>query len=257
MDPAEAGPRPPSVAKATGTRARHHGQIPAEGSLQRDPSGPRAVLWDLDGTLVDSAEQHWESWREVLAAGGVSVTHEQFRAAFGRRNDEYLPDWLGPGATREDVRRIGEAKEARFRELVEATRLTPLPGGAEWVRRLAQDGWRQAVASSAPRLNVEVVVRALGLLDYFGALLAAEDVTHGKPAPDVFLAAAGRLGVPPARCVVVEDAAAGIEAARRAGMRSVGIGAPGFAPADVVLRSLDLLPLDAFERLIESRRGSP
>jgi beta-phosphoglucomutase len=140
---------------------------------------------------------------------------------------------------------------------VAARGLTPLPGAAEWVHRLERDGWRQAVASSAPRLNVEVVVRALGLVGQFGALVAAEDVVHGKPAPDVFLAAADRLAVPPARCVVVEDAPAGIEAARRAGMRSIGVGAAGFAPADVVVGSLDLLPGDAFDRLIERRGGSP
>jgi beta-phosphoglucomutase len=132
--------------------------------------------------------------------------------------------------------------------------LTPLPGAGQWVQRLTD--WRQAVASSAPRLNVEVVVRALGLADRFGALVAAEDVEHGKPAPDVFLAAAARLDVTPARCVVVEDAAAGVEAARRAGMRSIGLGPPDFAPADVVIQSLEELPPDAFARLVGDAEGT-
>jgi beta-phosphoglucomutase len=216
----------------------------------------RAVLWDLDGTLVDSAEQHWQAWLQVLATEGLAITYEQFRAAFGRRNDEYLPDWLGTGASHDDVRRIGDAKEGRFRDIVAAGGLTPLPGAAEWVRRLARAGWRQAVASSAPRRNVEVVVAALGIAEHFGALVAAEDVTHGKPAPDVFLAAAGRLGVPPARCVVVEDAPAGIEAARRAGMASIGVGPAGFAPADVVVASLEELSAQAFDRLMGGDRAA-
>lgn len=210
----------------------------------------RAVLWDLDGTLVDSAEQHWQSWRETLEANGLTVTHAQFRATFGQRNDAILRQWLGDAVPSERRRDLGHRKEVRYRELVAAGGLIPLPGAAEWVRRLDGAGWRQAVASSAPRLNVEVVVRALGLAPHFAALVAAEDVEHGKPAPDVFLAAATRLDVPPAQCVVVEDAAAGVEAARRAGMRSVGVGGAGFAPADVVVQALDQLPRDVFDRLV-------
>jgi beta-phosphoglucomutase len=232
VDPAEAGPRPPAVAEATGARA---------------------VLWDLDGTLVDSVEEHWQAWRETVEADGLAVTRERFRETFGQRNDAILARWFGDAVAPERRRAIGHAKEARYRELVAAGGLAPLPGAAEWVRRLARAGWRQAVASSAPRLNVDVVVRALGLSEFFGALVAAEDVVHGKPAPDVFLAAAARLEVPAAGCVVVEDAAAGIEAARRAGMRNIGIGSPGFAPADVVVASLDRLPADAFDRLLADR----
>jgi beta-phosphoglucomutase len=213
------------------------------------------VLWDLDGTLVDSADEHWVAWRETVEAAGFTVTREQFRKTFGQRNDAILQQWLGDGVPTALRRDLGDRKEARYRELVAAGGLTPLPGAAEWVRRLGGTGWRQAVASSAPRRNVEVVVRALGLADGFGALVAAEDVAHGKPAPDVFLAAAARLGVPPARCVVVEDAAAGVDAARRAGMRSIGLGAAGFAPADLVVPALDRLRDDAFERLLEVGPG--
>jgi beta-phosphoglucomutase len=209
----------------------------------------RAVLWDLDGTLVDSAEQHWLSWSQTLAAHGLTVTRAQFKETFGQRNDAILARWLGSDFPRERARVIGDAKEARYRELVAEGGLVPLPGAAAWVERLAAEGWRQAVASSAPRLNVEVVVRALGLADHMAALVAAEDVKHGKPAPDVFLTAAQRLGVPPDRCIVVEDAAAGVEAARRAGMRSIGLGRDGFAPADMVVTALDQLPPDAFDRL--------
>lgn len=213
----------------------------------------RAVLWDLDGTLVDSAEQHWQAWHETLGASGFTVTHAQFRATFGQRNDAILQQWLGDAVPADLRRDLGNRKEARYRELVATFGLTSLPGAAEWVHRLRAEGWRQAVASSAPRLNVEVVVRALRLGDCFGALVAAEDVAHGKPAPDVFVTAAARLGVEPARCVVVEDAAPGIEAARRAGMPCVGVGQQGFAPADVVVQSLDQLPESVFAGLLQER----
>ncbi len=206
----------------------------------------------MDGTLVDSRALHWESWREALAADGVAVTEAQFLATFGRRNDAILAGWLGKGATPERIRRIGDAKEAAYRRLVAEQGLSPLPGVAEWVRRLAAAGWRQAVASSAPRLNVEVVLRVIGLEPHFQALVAAEDVRHGKPDPEVFLTAAARLGVAPERCIVVEDIEHGIEAAHRAGMRAVGVG--GVAAGDVVVRSLAELPADAFDRLLELSR---
>jgi len=212
---------------------------------------PGAVLWDLDGTLVDSQELHWQAWRETMAAEGVPITREQFQATFGQRNDSFVPRWLGAGATPERVVRVSEAKEACYRRLVRQVGLNPAPGALAWVRRLHAEGWRQAIASSAPRENVEVMLDALGLRDCFQATVAAEDVSAGKPDPQVFLLAAARLEAPPERCIVVEDAPAGIEAARRAGMRSVFISRGGLtAPADLVVSSLAELPPDAFARLL-------
>jgi beta-phosphoglucomutase len=205
----------------------------------------------MDGTLVDSRAYHWRSWQEALAADGVAVTEARFLATFGRRNDEILRQWLGADATPERIRRVGDAKEAAYRRIVAEEGLSPLAGVAEWVRRLDEAGWRQAVASSAPRLNVEVVLRVIGLGRRFAALVAAEDVRHGKPDPEVFLAAAERLGVPPQRCIVVEDVDHGIEAARRAGMRAIGVG--GVEAGDLVVGSLADLPEDAFERLLVGR----
>jgi beta-phosphoglucomutase len=215
----------------------------------------RAVLWDLDGTIVDSGEFHWLSWRDTLAPEGVPITYQQFLASFGQRNDRILRDWLGADATPERIQRIADAKEAEYRRLAETRGLAPLPGAREWAERLHDDGWKQAIASSAPRLNVEVMLRVLGLERDFDAIVAAEDVTVGKPDPEVFLTAAARLGVPPSSCVVIEDAAAGVEAARRAGMTSVGASRTGLLEADVFVRSLADLPRDAFDNLVRVRRG--
>ncbi len=209
-----------------------------------------AVLWDLDGTLVDSEELHWQAWRETMAAEGVALSWEQFKATFGQRNDSFVPLWLGESATPERVARIGDAKEACYRRLVRERGLKPATGALEWVRRLQREGWRQAIASSAPRENVLVMLDALQLADAFQAIVAAEDVTRGKPDPQVFLLAAERLGVPPSRCVVVEDAPAGIEAAKRAGMRSIFVRGAG-TPADLAVNSLAELPDDVFRRLID------
>jgi HAD superfamily hydrolase (TIGR01509 family) len=210
---------------------------------------PRAVLWDLDGTIADSKEFHWRAWRDALAADGVRITYEQFLKSFGQRNDAILGAWL-PGESAERIRGLGDAKEACFRQLVAAGPLEPLPGVVEWIARLAQAGWRQGIASSAPRANVETMAGALRLDRVMGALVSAEDVKRGKPDPEVFLATAGRLGAEPARSVVVEDAAAGIEAARRGGMRSIGVGGPEVAAADVHVSSLADLAPNAFDGLV-------
>jgi beta-phosphoglucomutase len=210
----------------------------------------RAILWDLDGTLVDSAEFHWLSWRDTLAAEGITLTHQQFLDSFGQKNDRILPGWLGAGATAERIRRVGDGKEAEYRRLAALHGLTPLPGAASWVRRLHAERWQQAIASSAPRENVGVMLKALDLDGMFEAIVSAEDVTRGKPDPQVFLAAAERLGVPPGRCVVVEDAAVGVAAARAAGMKCIGVNRTAVLAADLAVSSLSDLPDDAFGRLL-------
>ncbi|HXA65100.1 MAG TPA: HAD family phosphatase [Bryobacteraceae bacterium] len=209
-----------------------------------------AVLWDMDGTLVDSEEFHWLSWRDTMAAEGLPITRDQFVVTFGQRNDSILPRWLGAHAAPDRIQRVGDVKEALYRKLVRNSGIAPLPGAAEWVRRLYQEKWRQAVASSAPRANVEVVLEVIGLAGCFQAIVSAEDVTAGKPDPQVFLTAASRLAAAPAECVVVEDAVAGVEAARRAGMRSIGVSRNAVLAANVAVRSLADLAPDSFEKLL-------
>jgi len=217
----------------------------------------KSVLWDLDGTLVDSEEYHWLAWRDAMAAEGIALTHEEFLKTFGLRNDAIVPQWI-PNATPERVQQIAVAKEQLYRCLVREGGLEPLPGARHWTERLARDGWRQAIASSAPRENVDVVLAVIGLATCFQAIVSAEDVTLGKPDPQVFLTAAERLGSSPAHSIVVEDAPAGIEAARRAGMASIGVRRTGLPlPADLPVSSLADLPPDAFQRLLNSDFRSP
>jgi beta-phosphoglucomutase family hydrolase len=210
----------------------------------------RAVLWDLDGTLVDSGDYHWRAWRDTMRGEGVELTYRQFLDSFGQKNDRILTTWLGASVTAETIRRVGEAKEALYRELATSAGLAPLPGAAQWVQRLHREGWRQAIASSAPTANVDVMLRVLDLDRYFDAVVSAEDVTTGKPDPQVFLVAATKLDVPPPLCVVVEDAAAGVEAARRAGMKCIGVSRTSVLDADVFVGSLTDLRHDTFARLI-------
>ena len=211
----------------------------------------KAVLWDMDGTLVDSEELHWIAWRNTMANEGVVITRKQFLATFGQRNDSIIPSWLGSAASSERIERIGQAKEELYRELVQRVGIAPEPGVAAWLDRLHKDGWQQAIASAAPRANIDAVLEALSVDHLFQAIVSAEDVQRGKPDPEVYLLAASRLGVPAERCIVVEDAKAGIEGARRASMRSIGISHNGKdLQADLVVEHLDLLEPDAFDRLL-------
>jgi len=215
-------------------------------------SSPRAVLWDMDGTLLDSAEYHWHAWRETMAAEGYELAYAQFVATFGQRNDTILRLWLGADLPATEIDRIAGAKEALYRRFVRERGVKLLPGVERWLTRLQATGWRQAVASAAPRLNVETILAALAIGPYFAAITSAEDVQRGKPDPQVFLLAAERVGAPPARCIVVEDAPAGVEGAHRGGMRAIGVRSSHAAlPADIVVDTLDDLDDDAFERLLE------
>jgi HAD superfamily hydrolase (TIGR01509 family) len=204
----------------------------------------------MDGTLVDSADYHWQAWRETMSSEGSPITYEQFRASFGQRNDSILRQWLGEMATPELIRRIGEAKEALYRKHVRQQGISPLPGALRWLRMLYRKGWGQAIASAAPRANIETILDVLQASQCFQAIVSADDVHRGKPDPEVFLIAATKLGVAPERCIVVEDAEHGIEAAQAAGMKSIGVSQDGkHLPANVLVRSLDLLDENAFDRL--------
>ena len=217
---------------------------------------PRAVLWDVDGTLLDSAEFHYLAWRDILAGERFDLSRDQFAASFGRRNDAVLHGYFGPDFPLSDIERISNAKEARYRDLIQTMGVTPLPGVRHWLEQLHADGWKQAVASSAPSLSLSAMLAALAVTHFFTAVVAAEDVQRGKPDPQVFLLAAERLGVDPARCVVVEDAPAGVEGAHRAGMRAIGVRSTHPAlHADYVVDTLDQLPPYVFDQLLGSNHA--
>lgn len=214
---------------------------------------PFAVLWDMDGVLVDSAPYHYRAWKDTFAEEGVSFDEVAFRRTFGQRNDAIIADVLGSDLPPERVAAIGAAKERRYRALIAQEGLPPLPGALEWLHRLHRQGIPQAVVSSAPRENIEAVLEALGVLGLFQTLVSGEEVGRGKPDPASFLLAAQRLGMPPERCIVVEDAPAGVEAAHRAGMVCLAVATTHprerLVAADMVVGSLAELPEDTFMRL--------
>ncbi len=214
----------------------------------------RAAIWDLDGTMVDSTDDHFHAWRQALGPRGFSLTRERFAAVFGRRPDEIVRALLGEALSRDEVHKLVDDKWQAYRERVGRRGVELLPGVRDWVERLAGAGWGQAVASDGARWNIERVLAATGLARFFEVVVCGQDVPHGKPDPAIFLAAAVQLEAPPWRSVVVEDAPAGIEAARRAGMHVVGVLTSHDAlDADVVVPRLSNLPADTFERLVSDR----
>jgi beta-phosphoglucomutase family hydrolase len=221
---------------------------------KRSPYVPwnKGVIWDMDGVLVDTGEFHFRAWSQALPEFGIPFTRELFRATFGMNNAGILTMLLGRTPVPELLGEISDRKEQLFRQAVRG-RAQLLPGVQAWLERLEAAGVRQAIASSAPPANIDALVDELGLRDYFDAIASGFDLP-GKPDPAVFLKAARLIGVPPERCVVVEDAVAGIGAARRAGMKCVAVTttnpARALKEADVIVERLDALPLDTFERLL-------
>ncbi len=215
---------------------------------------PRGVVWDLDGTLIDSGDAHWAIWHAALQAEGFALSRAQFDAGFGQRNDRFLRGLLGEHLSDADLARISAAKEAAYRALVRAEGVRLLPGAQAWLERLHAQGWRQALGSSAPRQNVDVIVAVLQLDRYLATTVSGDDVQRGKPDPQVFLLAAERIGVRPARCIVVEDAPAGIAAGRNGGMRTIAVRTThADLTGDLVVDTLDQLAAIAFDQLVPIR----
>lgn len=184
---------------------------------------PWAVLWDMDGTLVDTAELHFDAWCRLCDGLARPFTRADFKATFGRRNPEIFQYLFPAGLTEAESARLGEDKETMYRAAAREKGVNLLPGARELMRELARSGARQAIGSSAPRGNLDLILELTGMGPHLGACVGMEDTRRGKPDPEVFLVGAQRLGVDPSRCIVFEDAVAGIEAATAAGMRSIAV----------------------------------
>jgi beta-phosphoglucomutase len=223
---------------------------------------PFGVIFDMDGVLVDSYAAHLRSWRDVAVRHGLQLSDGDFARTFGRTSRDIIRA-LWPGTFDDDeVARFDAAKEARYREILDET-FPEMAGASELIRALHKAGFRLAIGSSGPPQNVSLVQRQLRSGELFDVTVNGTEVTRGKPDPDVFLIAARKLRIDPSRCAVIEDAPAGVEAARRAGMTSIGL--LGTAPrerlaehADLVVGSLRDLSPDLIRAAMARRlKGSP
>jgi beta-phosphoglucomutase len=195
---------------------------------------PVGIIWDVDGTLVDTAEHHFLAWQRFASESGLPFTRADFAATFGWRNPEIVRHLFDADADEAKCADIGLRKEALYRAMVADHGTALLPGVERLLKAFTDRGWPQAVGSSAPRGNLDLLLSVTRTLPYFAAVVSGEDVTRGKPDPQVFLTAARKLGADPARCVVFEDAVVGVQAAKAAGMRCVAVTAVGHHPADTL-----------------------
>jgi beta-phosphoglucomutase len=213
-----------------------------------------AVLWDMDGVLVNTGELHYRSWKHAFAEVGTTFTHEQFTATFGMNNAGILETVYGEDLTPELLDKISTRKEVSFREMVKGN-AELLPGAKMLLDKFTSLCMKQAIASSAPPENIDVLVGELKIGQYFGALVSGANMP-GKPDPSVFLKSASDLRIEPHNCIVIEDAIAGVEGARRAGMKCIAVTttnpAEVLSQADHVVESLRLVDEQMISSLLNA-----
>jgi len=222
--------------------------LPDYSSYRRRPMKPNsdtpAVIFDMDGVLVDSYQAHFESWRQTARDHGLDMTEQQFAGTFGRTTREIITALWGDSVSGNGVGQWDDQKELAYRNILAAD-FPEMHGAHELLGALHEAGFKLAIGSSGPPENVELVLQRLGS-DLFSAAVTAVDVTHGKPHPEVFLKAAAKLQVAPINCAVVEDAPAGVQAARRAEMVAVAL--TGTAPREELAREAHLV-VDSLDEL--------
>jgi beta-phosphoglucomutase family hydrolase len=210
-----------------------------------------AAIFDWDGVIIDSSRQHEASWERLATELNKMLPEGHFKKGFGRKNEFIIPQLLRWTENDDEISRISLRKEALYREIVKEQGLEPLPGVSGWLENLHAAGVPSAVGSSTHRENIETALEILGLRDCFAHIVSAEDVSHGKPHPEVFLKAAEKLAYPPSQCVVFEDAHVGIEAARNAGMKVIAVATTHpleeLSEADLAVQRLDELGIEKID----------
>jgi beta-phosphoglucomutase len=217
----------------------------------------RALIFDMDGTLVDNMRFHTEAWGRMLAENNVEMNaHDFLVKTAGKTNREIMPTVFGD-ISDERIAELGERKETLYRELFLEHRKT-VGGAIEFLEEAQKLGVKMAVATAAPVGNVEFILDGLNLRRFFQAVTTAADIKNGKPDPEIFLKSAEKLDVAPQNCLVFEDAIGGFEAAHRAGMKSVGIATVNSVEEILKLDSvvearpdfINLKPLDLIEKYL-------
>jgi beta-phosphoglucomutase family hydrolase len=213
----------------------------------------KALIWDLDGVIADTAPFHFLAWQRVAQDRGITLTETDFRQTFGKRNPEIIAEKFGPDIPSQDIESLATKKEELFRRIAKQS-IKPFPGVLNLILALRAAAWKMAIASSTPAENIRLIVQSLDIAGLFDTIVADKDVSRGKPEPDGFLLAADRLAVAPANCVVIEDAIAGVQAAKNAGMKCIAVtnthSAERLWEADRVVDSLEAISVETLEALI-------
>lgn len=213
-----------------------------------------AVIWDLDGVIADTAAYHYRAWRDVFKKRGVDYSLAEFMPYFGRRHDAIIKSVLGD-LPRAEFDAINEEKQRNYRRLV-AQDIRALPGAVALIKSLYENSIKQAIASSAVPQNIEIITRGLGISHCFQAIVHGMEVEEGKPSPQTFLLAAKKLKTRPADCAVIEDAIAGVAAAKNAGMKCVAVTSShakeSLKGADIIVATLKEVSIKDLQRLFDN-----
>ena len=218
------------------------------------------VIWDVDGTMVDTAELHFQAWVELARQQDRPFSRQDFVATFGRRNPDIIHLLFGAQLSPSEVAELGDRKEELYRARARMG-VALLPGVHALVEGLHAAGFGQAIGSSAPRANIELILALTQTRRFFSAVVSMEDTDRGKPEPQVFQIAAARLHVEPACCLVFEDAVAGVQAAKAGGMRCIALSLVGHhsrsalqqAGADLAVNDFDRVSVQMVQGLLGNR----
>jgi len=215
----------------------------------------------MDGTLVDTGDLHYRAWIKLTRDLRLPFTRADFEATFGWRNPEIIRKLFGQHYTEAEVAEIGARKEEYYRASAKERGVVLLPGARTLLDGLAAAGFQQAIGSSAPRENVDLILELTQTEHLFQGIVSMEDTQRGKPDPQVFLIAAKKVGVAPVSCVVIEDAVVGVQAAKAGGMKCIAVTFAGHHPAprlqeagaDLIASSLAEVSVGKVLRLLEDQ----
>jgi HAD superfamily hydrolase (TIGR01509 family) len=213
-----------------------------------------AVLFDMDGVIVDSNLYHKLAFEAFLKRHNVSLTDEELKTqVYGRTNAEIMRFIFKDNFSIERGEVWADEKEAIFRELYEE--VSPVKGLVPFLQTLKANGVKTAVGTSAPKLNLDFILDKINVRQYFDALLHSADVQFGKPNPEIYLKAASRLNTAPSNCIVIEDSLPGVKAGLDAGMKVIGITTTHtieeLANAHMVIDDFDGLTTPALQKLLD------
>lgn len=218
-----------------------------------DGNRSKGVIFDLDGVLVDTGEFHRLSWYDLAKKEDFEMSDELFYSTFGMQNYQIIPMLVGREVTAEELDRLSQWKEQRYRELIKG-KLELLDGVRELIEDLKRAGFLLAIGTSTPLVNLEFMLENVPVDGWFDEYVTGEDVKRGKPEPDTFIMAADKLSLPPENCVVVEDAVQGVAAGKAAGMAVVAVTTTRerkeLGEADLIVDSLAELKAEDFEKLL-------
>ena len=212
----------------------------------------KACIFDLDGVIVDTAVYHYKAWRRLANELGFDITEEQNEKLKGvsrMPSLDLILQWGGVTKTEAEKEELADKKNKWYVEMI--SKMTPdeiLPGAEKFLQSCIDAGLKTALGSASK--NSSTILDKVGIAHFFNVVIDGNKVNKPKPDPEVFLKGAEELGVPPANCVVFEDAIAGIEAALNGGMKAIGIGSPNvLTKANMVVSGLDKMTIDKLKEL--------